>query len=92
VVADVDVICTAMPEVDGPCSYTILVMGLPEDANEPPRDAFWPRSALAFLVLGGTLTVLATQLISPSRRLRSRRRVPVASADDHGDTALGAES
>ena len=74
VVADVDIICTAMPDLGGPCSYIIRVRDLPEDTNPPPQDAFWPRTALAFLVLGGTLTVLATQLISPSRGLRSRRR------------------
>jgi len=38
-----------------------------------PRDTFWPRTAGAFLALGVALTLLSTQLIAPSRRLRSRR-------------------
>jgi hypothetical protein len=87
VAADADVICTAMPEM-GLCSYTILVRGLPQGANEPPRDALWPRSVLAFLVLGCTLTALSTQLISPSRGLRSRRRQAAAAfPDDQANAA-----
>lgn len=38
-----------------------------------PRDTFWPRNAVAFLVLGIVLTLLSTQLVAPSRRLRIRR-------------------
>jgi hypothetical protein len=46
-----------------------------------PRDTFWPKSALAFLVTGLVLTGLATQLVAPTRRLRLprpslRRRSP----------------
>jgi ABC-type transport system involved in multi-copper enzyme maturation permease subunit len=38
-----------------------------------PRDTFWPKSAAAFGVLGLISTVLAAQLVSPTRRLRFRR-------------------
>ena len=38
-----------------------------------PRDTFWPKSAIAFLVLGTVLTLLAAQLVSPTRRLRFSR-------------------
>ncbi|CAN5868638.1 hypothetical protein BH24CHL6_BH24CHL6_16370 [soil metagenome] len=38
-----------------------------------PRDTFWPKSALAFLVTGLVLTGLATQLVAPTRRLRLPR-------------------
>jgi len=46
-----------------------------------PRDTFWPKSAAAFLLTGLLLTGLATQLVSPTRRLRlpvpvGRRRRP----------------
>lgn len=48
------------------------------DANQAlsfgfPRDTFWPKSAAAFLVLGVVLTLLAAQLVSPTRRLRLSR-------------------
>lgn len=39
-----------------------------------PRDTLWTRNALAFVVLGVVLTLLATQLVAPTRRLRLRRR------------------
>lgn len=39
-----------------------------------PRDTFWPRNAAAFLVLGIVLTLLSTQLVAPTRRLRLRLR------------------
>jgi ABC-type transport system involved in multi-copper enzyme maturation permease subunit len=88
-VADVDIVCTALPDVGGGgCSYIAMVTDRPDRPIEPPRDAFWPRSALAFLVLGGSLTLVATQLISPSRRLRTRRHTPVVEAlDEPGDSA-----
>ena len=64
-----------------------------------PRDTFWPRSALAFVVTGVILTLLSTQLVSPTRRiglLRLRRRaregdpqVPGASPDRAGPSASG---
>ena len=38
-----------------------------------PRDTFWPKSAAAFVVLGLVLTLLAAQLVSPTRRLRLPR-------------------
>jgi hypothetical protein len=38
-----------------------------------PRDTFWPRNALAFVVLGVVLTLLSTQLVAPTRRLGLRR-------------------
>jgi ABC-type transport system involved in multi-copper enzyme maturation permease subunit len=38
-----------------------------------PRDTFWPKNAAAFLVLGVVLTLLSTQLVAPTRRLRIRR-------------------
>ncbi|HVM30686.1 MAG TPA: ABC transporter permease [Candidatus Limnocylindrales bacterium] len=40
-----------------------------------PRDTFWPKSAAAFTVLGLLSTVLAAQLVAPSRRLRIRRPI-----------------
>jgi hypothetical protein len=38
-----------------------------------PRDTFWPRNAVAFVALGVILTLLSTQLVAPTRRLRFRR-------------------
>jgi len=38
-----------------------------------PRDTFWPRSALAFVILGLTLTLVSAQLVSPTRRMRLPR-------------------
>ena len=37
-----------------------------------PRDTFWPKSAVAFVLLGITLTLLSAQLVSPTRRMRLR--------------------
>ncbi len=81
IVADADILCTAIPDA-GLCAYTNLVMGLPEDAPNLPRDALWPRVAIAFVVTGSVLTLMATQLISPSRRLRLRRPPPASSDSD----------
>ncbi|MET0772207.1 MAG: ABC transporter permease subunit [Candidatus Limnocylindrales bacterium] len=39
-----------------------------------PRDTFWPRNAAAFVGLGIVLTLLATQLVAPTRRLHLRLR------------------
>jgi ABC-type transport system involved in multi-copper enzyme maturation permease subunit len=52
--------------------------GSGSDANQAlsfgfPRDTFWPKSAITFVVLGIILTLLAAQLVSPTRRLRLRR-------------------
>lgn len=38
-----------------------------------PRDTFWPKSAAAFVALGLVLTLLAAQLVAPTRRLRLPR-------------------
>jgi ABC-type transport system involved in multi-copper enzyme maturation permease subunit len=88
-VADLDVLCTAIPESYGfTCSYIAGVSGRNPDfrevAADPPRDAFWPKSVAAFLVLGVALTLLTTQYIAPSRRIRRRRgrQAPPAGADD----------
>ncbi|MFL5756950.1 MAG: ABC transporter permease [Chloroflexota bacterium] len=37
------------------------------------RDTFWPRSAIAWLVLSAILIVLSVQLVTPTRRWRIRR-------------------
>ncbi|MBX3030408.1 MAG: ABC transporter permease subunit [Chloroflexi bacterium] len=79
VVADIDILCTAFPDVRGTCGYTEQILGL-DRGVDTPRDAFWPRSAAAFVVLGCVLTVLATQLVSPSRRWRRRRPRVLAEA------------
>jgi ABC-type transport system involved in multi-copper enzyme maturation permease subunit len=39
-----------------------------------PRDTFWPRNAAAFVGVGIVLTLLATQLVAPTRRLHLRLR------------------
>jgi hypothetical protein len=39
-----------------------------------PRDTFWPRNAAAFIGVGIVLTLLATQLVAPTRRLHLRLR------------------
>jgi xanthosine utilization system XapX-like protein len=39
-----------------------------------PRDTFWPQSATAFVVLGIILTLLSSQLVSPTRRIHLPRR------------------
>jgi ABC-type transport system involved in multi-copper enzyme maturation permease subunit len=52
------------------------VIGAPapqDPAFEVPRDRFWPQSAAAFVGLGAILTLLSSQLVSPTRRLRLRR-------------------
>jgi ABC-2 type transport system permease protein len=73
-VADIDLICTAIPESFSPaCSLIGRVTGDDFDPTRPPRDAFWPRAALVALLFGGALTVLTTQLIAPSRRWRRQR-------------------
>jgi ABC-type transport system involved in multi-copper enzyme maturation permease subunit len=43
------------------------------------RDAFWPRSVLAWLILSVVFLLLSVQFVSPTRRwrLRRSRRVPV---------------
>ena len=76
IVGVIDVVCTAIPDsAGGTCSYSALVVGVPMDPADPPRDLFWPRSAAAFIVLGTVLTVASTQLIAPTRRPLRRRRL-----------------
>ncbi len=51
------------------------------------RDAYWPRSALAWLVLSIILVLLSVNLVSPTRRWRprlGRRRTQVALAGPTG--------
>lgn len=70
-VADLDVMCTAVPDSYGfTCSYSAAITGHDFDAANPLRDQYWPRSVLAFLLVGVVLTVASTQLIAPSRRFR----------------------
>jgi ABC-type transport system involved in multi-copper enzyme maturation permease subunit len=63
----------AFPDAKGNC---VDVIGA--DASQAlsfgfPRDTFWPKSAAAFVGLGVILTLLAAQLVSPTRRLRISR-------------------
>jgi ABC-type transport system involved in multi-copper enzyme maturation permease subunit len=73
--ADLDVVCTATPESYlFACSYISLLTARQVDGVVPLRDTFWPISTAAFLVLGVGLTLLTTQMIAPSRRVRARKR------------------
>jgi ABC-type transport system involved in multi-copper enzyme maturation permease subunit len=73
-VADVDMMCTAIPDPNGGiCGYSSAIVGFELDPTNPPRDLFWPKSALSFLILGTVLTLGSTQLIAPSRRFRRLR-------------------
>jgi ABC-type transport system involved in multi-copper enzyme maturation permease subunit len=57
------------------------------------RDAYWPRSALAWLVLSIVLVLLSVNLVSPTRRWRPRlRRGRGAQAAAIGPTGDGAAS
>jgi ABC-type transport system involved in multi-copper enzyme maturation permease subunit len=79
IVTDIDLLCTSIPDTFGfACSYIAGVTSQEFNFLSPPRDSFWPRSTLAFLALGTTLTLLTTQLIAPSRRFNRRRprRIP----------------
>jgi ABC-type transport system involved in multi-copper enzyme maturation permease subunit len=88
-VADIDVVCTAIADrFPGSCSYISLI-GHRDDGADPPRDAFWPRSALAFLIFGGVLTLLSTQLIAPSRRLQRSHRTRAPDDPDKEPLAVG---
>jgi ABC-type transport system involved in multi-copper enzyme maturation permease subunit len=70
-VADVDLMCTAIPDPYGAiCNYPASIGGREVDPANPPRDQFWPRSALAFVLVGVGLTIASTQLIATSRRYR----------------------
>ena len=65
---------------DGACKEVPAVddsnIAQPPDAFATPRDRLWPQSALAFTGIGVLLTLFASQLVAPSRRLRVRRRRP----------------
>jgi ABC-type transport system involved in multi-copper enzyme maturation permease subunit len=91
IIAVIDVGCTAIPDNGFTCS---IILGItdPETIEnfgpfEAPRDAFWPRSALAFLALGVVLTLVTTQLIAPSRRIRRRRPPRAPDAERTGAQA-----
>ncbi|MFN8188848.1 MAG: ABC transporter permease [Nocardioidaceae bacterium] len=91
-VADADVLCSALPESRVFCAYTSAVIG--RDVNEPtpPRDALWPKVVAGLVAFGVALTLLTTQLISPSRGIRAgrrRRRVSAASAPPGVGAELG---
>ena len=76
-VADLDLLCTAIPDSFGvTCAYTGTITGAQINPANPPRDAFWPRSAAAFILVGVGLTLATTQLIAPSRRIRRPARSP----------------
>jgi hypothetical protein len=54
-----------------------------------PRDTFWPKSAVAFVILGIVLTLISAQLVSPTRRLhlpRLRRRARTEPPADQSQT------
>jgi ABC-type transport system involved in multi-copper enzyme maturation permease subunit len=60
-----------------------------------PRDTFWPKSAAAFVGLGVILTLLAAQLVSPTRRLRISRpkfRRPQPPKSIEADTPTAVEN
>jgi hypothetical protein len=74
-VADVDLLCTAVPDPFGAtCSYTAILTGTEPNPQNPPRDAWWPRSVVALIVLGVASVLVSTQLIAPSRRWRRQPR------------------
>ena len=77
-VTDIDLMCTAVPDVTVFCDYITTMMEVDQRPVQPPRDAWWPRSVAAFVLIGVLLILLSTQLISPSRRFRWRRRHPAA--------------
>ena len=58
------------------------------------RDAYWPRSALAWLVLSVILVLLSVNLVSPTRRWRPRlwrrRRAPAVAVGPTADAAASA--
>jgi hypothetical protein len=76
--------------VDVPVPMPDFAPGMPiDDFEEPvrpaqpatvslgfPRDTFWPKSAAAYLAVGTILTLLAAQLVSPTRRWHLPRRKP----------------
>jgi ABC-2 type transport system permease protein len=92
--ANIDLMCTAVPSSgEATCRYSLLITGQEgqamRDLIEPPRDAFWPRSALAYLLLGVALTLATTQLIAPSRRWRRQGSQPQDGADPGAQDPAG---
>jgi ABC-type transport system involved in multi-copper enzyme maturation permease subunit len=80
-----------MPLVDPTINKGGGVVAVPDVAFAAPadvqpfgvaRDAFWPKSVIAWLVLSLVMLLLTVQFVSPTRRWRLRRgrREPVASA------------
>jgi hypothetical protein len=63
----------AFPDANGNCGAGIGTGTSQALSFGFPRDTFWPKSAAAFVVLGLVLTLLAAQLVSPTRRLRLPR-------------------
>ena len=94
---DVNISCPR-PSVPGdPANVPGAGLGAPgveATAFEVPRDRFWPQSAAAFVGLGLLLTLLSSQLVSPTRRLRlrrgRRRDVPQATTTTQPATTTGA--
>jgi ABC-type transport system involved in multi-copper enzyme maturation permease subunit len=84
-VADIVLICTAIPESFSPsCSLIERISGGRFDPTDPPRDTFWPKAAISGLLFGATLTLLTTQLIAPSRRVRRQRARSLPPPDELG--------
>ncbi len=77
-VTDIDLMCTAVPDITIFCDYIGGVVDQTVDRANPPRDAWWPRSVVAIVLAGVLLVLASTQLISPSRRYRRPRRGPAA--------------
>jgi ABC-type transport system involved in multi-copper enzyme maturation permease subunit len=81
IAADIDLVCTALPDPGRVfCGYVDTITGRQaEDMFAagwvPPRDAFWPKAAVAWLVVGGAMVLLTTQAVAPTRRIRARRPV-----------------
>lgn len=85
-VAQADVLCGTEDVSGGMCGPIEYVTARPSDFDNAGqggfairRDSFWPKSALAWLSVAVILTLLAAQLVSPTRRWRphlGRRRGP----------------
>ncbi|MBA2557039.1 MAG: ABC transporter permease subunit [Chloroflexi bacterium] len=79
-----DGVCTDVAVPGDQLDAPVVADGQQEIELGYPRDTFWPRSALAYLVLGVLLTVLSAQLVWPTRRLfrlPRRRRTAVPTSD-----------
>jgi hypothetical protein len=77
-VAPVPVAAVAVPVAGGQGAVPDDAVGPDPSQQLPgfgfPRDTFWPQSAAAFLMAGVILTLLASQLVAPTRRLHLPRR------------------